>query len=68
MIEGYDGMELMPPEFIGKNQCRRKGYASVNLDGLTHGEQTLFLNAAIMDDNDEPSNAPWLVYLDLPIA
>lgn len=67
-IDGDDGMELMPPEFIGENQCRRKGYVTVNLDGLTHGEQTLFLNAAIMDEDGETSNAPWLIHLDLPMA
>ena len=61
-----DGLELMPPKFVGKNQCKRKGYATVNLDALEHGKQTLFLNAAIMDDENEPSNAPWAISLDLP--
>lgn len=35
---------------------------------LVFGEETLFVNAAIMDVEYEPVNAPWLVDLDLPIA
>ncbi len=35
---------------------------------LTFGEETLFVNAAIMDVNYKPVNAPWMVDLDLPIA
>ncbi|KAL8646493.1 MAG: hypothetical protein Q9226_006832 [Calogaya cf. arnoldii] len=33
---------------------------------LTFGEETLFVNAAIMDVNYKPVNAPWIVDLDLP--
>ena len=32
---------------------------------LIHGQQTLFVNAAIMDGKNQPINAPWLVDLDL---
>lgn len=35
---------------------------------MTFGEETLFVNAAIMDVNYKPVNAPWMVDLDLPIA
>ncbi|KAL8997051.1 MAG: hypothetical protein Q9169_003592 [Polycauliona sp. 2 TL-2023] len=35
---------------------------------LVFGEETLFVNAAIMDVNYMPVNAPWLVDLDLPVA
>lgn len=34
---------------------------------LTPGESTLMVNAAIMNDNDEPKNAPFLVELPLDI-
>ena len=34
---------------------------------LKWGEETLFINAAIMDVNYNPTNAPWLVDLDLPV-
>ncbi|GAB7354649.1 hypothetical protein MBLNU459_g5080t1 [Dothideomycetes sp. NU459] len=66
--DGDDGMEMLAPEFVGRNQCKKKGYASVDLEGVRHGEQTVFVNAAIIDDEGEPTNAPWLVYLDLPMV
>ena len=31
-----------------------------------HGEQTLMVNAAIMDGKNQPVNVPWLVDLELP--
>lgn len=33
---------------------------------LAFGEETAFVNAAIMNVNYRPANAPWLVDLDLP--
>ena len=39
------------------------------VDGpLRWGEETLFVNAAIMNVDYEPLNAPWVVKLDLPIV
>ena len=35
---------------------------------LVFGEETLFINAAIMDVNYKPVNAPWLVDLDLHLT
>ena len=35
---------------------------------LKFGEETLFVNAAIMDVQYNPANAPWVVDLDLPAA
>lgn len=35
---------------------------------LKFGEETLFVNAAIMDGEYRPRNAPWVVDLDLPCA
>ena len=34
---------------------------------VNHGETTLLVNAAIMDVNYKPTNAPWLVDLDLTV-
>ncbi|KAL9027800.1 MAG: hypothetical protein Q9196_003733 [Gyalolechia fulgens] len=34
---------------------------------LHFGEETLFVNAAIMNVNNEPVNAPWRVGLELPV-
>ncbi|KAI9847376.1 MAG: hypothetical protein M1837_002564 [Sclerophora amabilis] len=36
--------------------------------GLTFGDETLFVNASIMDVRYSPVHAPWLVDLDLPKA
>lgn len=35
---------------------------------LRWGEETLFVNASIMNVNYRPVNAPWLIDLDLPMA
>jgi hypothetical protein len=36
--------------------------------GLKFGEETLFVNAAIVDRGYRPVNAPWVVDLDLPVS
>ena len=36
-------------------------------EGLRWGEETVFVNAAIMDVEYKPVNAPWVVDLDLPV-
>ena len=36
-------------------------------EGLRWGEETLFVNASIMDVGYHPVNAPWVVDLDLPV-
>ncbi len=36
-------------------------------EGLRWGEETLFVNASIMDVGYNPVNAPWVVDLDLPV-
>jgi Icc-related predicted phosphoesterase len=66
----YDGM--IPLEtFIGKGQAKKKGYAEMGRpdaeDFKSDVEQTLFVNAAIMDKEGKPSNPPWVVCLELPI-
>ncbi|MCJ1228652.1 hypothetical protein MMC12_005313 [Toensbergia leucococca] len=35
---------------------------------LVYGKQSLMVNAAIMNGENEASNAPWLIYLELPSA
>ena len=34
---------------------------------LKFGEETLFINASIMDENYKPRNAPWRIDLELPL-
>ncbi len=36
-------------------------------EGLRWGEETLFVNASIMDVWYKPVNAPWVIDLDLPV-
>ena len=37
-------------------------------DALKFGEETVFVNASIMNVSYRPENAPWLLDLDLPLA
>ncbi|KAL8801243.1 MAG: hypothetical protein Q9182_004592 [Xanthomendoza sp. 2 TL-2023] len=50
----------------------RCAYVDLTKDGdeplAGFGEETLFVNAAIMNVNYQPVNAPWRVDLDLPMA
>lgn len=40
----------------------------IDLPALVDGQQTLMVNAAIMNEKNEPVNAPWLVDLELPLV
>ena len=40
----------------------------VEVDSEKSAEETLLINAAIMDVQYKPINRPWLVYVDLPVA
>jgi hypothetical protein len=57
--------------FIGKGQAKKRGYASMGVpeaENFKHDtKQTIFVNAAIMDEEGRPNNLPWLVTLQLPI-
>lgn len=47
----------------------RSSYANISADGgdsFKFGEETLFINASIMNVHYSPKNAPWVVDLDLP--
>jgi hypothetical protein len=49
---------------------RRAVFVDASEEGgreLKRGEQTLMLNAAIMDKDNNPVHAPFLIHLDLPI-
>jgi predicted phosphodiesterase len=62
-------IELLPHEFVGRNQARKKGFANLppaSADALA-GNQTLMVNAAIVDTNMEATNAPWRVELAFPV-
>lgn len=67
--DDYDeGMRALPVEYVGRNQIKRKGYAMLSpgtrealLDVAQ--KQTLMVNAAIMDQDGNPTNFPWVVTL-----
>jgi hypothetical protein len=65
-----DDIRLMPKEWVGKNQAKRKGYASIppaRAEEMQTRHCTLAVNAALMDEESEPVNQPWLVELKLPV-
>ncbi|TKA68988.1 hypothetical protein B0A55_07536 [Friedmanniomyces simplex] len=53
-----------------KMKQRHAAYLDVSRDGsgLRRGHETVLVNAAIMDVAYEPSNAPWLIDMELPQA
>lgn len=62
--------ELTSIEVNGKDVLEMRGaYLDMSSDGgnqLQFGQETLFVNASIMDVRYNPRNAPWIVDLDLP--
>ena len=54
-----------------KALSERSAYLDISSAGgqrLRFGDETLFINAAIMNVRYSPRNAPWVVDLDLPRA
>ncbi|KAK0295981.1 hypothetical protein LTS00_005266 [Friedmanniomyces endolithicus] len=64
--DGLEGISVDREETV----ARHAAYLDVSRDGrgLRRGEQTLLVNAAIMNVWYKPSNAPWLVDMELPRA
>ncbi|KAF2110013.1 Metallo-dependent phosphatase-like protein [Lophiotrema nucula] len=66
-----DGIITMTKEWVGKNQAKRKGYASLPPsaaeDFRNSKDQTLMVNAAMENSAGELENAPWIVELDFPV-
>ena len=60
-----ENIEAKKEELLQQRSC----YVDVSQDsgnGLVWGEETLFVNASIMDVHYKPINAPFVVDLDLP--
>lgn len=58
---------------IIKSEVLKQGFAYLDLtesgeSPLNFGEETLFVNAAILNRAYHPVNAPWIVDIDLPLA
>ncbi|KAI4177422.1 MAG: hypothetical protein LQ343_000403 [Gyalolechia ehrenbergii] len=49
------------------DRCVRADVSEGSGKPLRFGDETLFVNAAIMDVRNKPVNAPWSVDLDLPV-
>jgi hypothetical protein len=65
-IGAKEGLKL---DFRERDLAVRQEAALVDVTGeggLRWGEETLFVNAAIMDRRCNPRNAPWVVDLELP--
>lgn len=60
-----DGFEAHPKDWVGPNQMMRSGFLKKDGGGLTRREQTLFVNAAILDEHHKPTRVPWIVDLQL---
>ncbi|KAL8899798.1 MAG: hypothetical protein Q9192_001392 [Flavoplaca navasiana] len=75
-IQGNSASLPVDQQQMLKDRCAYVNISQGGKDGplegsnkpLVFGEETLFINAAIMDVNYEPVNAPWLVDLDLPLT
>lgn len=63
-----DDVELLPEDFVGKNSSKKRGYATLSptiYEYIRLGEQTLFVNAAVGNVDEEMENVPWIVTLGL---
>jgi len=61
----------LPKEFVGRKQSTRNGFSKLSpssAEAFRYGKQTLFVNAAIVNEDGIPLNAPWIVDLDLPCS
>lgn len=69
--ETEDDFELLPQEYVGSNEARRRGHSKLSpasAEAFALGKQTLFINAAIANHRGKPRQVPWLVELDLPAS
>ena len=53
-------------EKIVKERCAFLDLSKNGVEELRWGEETMFINASIMDEHYQPENAPWVVNLELP--
>lgn len=64
------GIELLETnvEEVSRKRCVNVDLTTKSGRPLNKGSESLLVNAAIMDVEYEPVNAPWLIELDLPKA
>ncbi|KAF2131933.1 Metallo-dependent phosphatase, partial [Dothidotthia symphoricarpi CBS 119687] len=64
-----DSIVPLAKEWVGKNQAKRKGFASLppgSAEEFRGGKQTLCINAAMEGEEGRLENAPWFVEVQLP--
>ncbi|KAL1970646.1 hypothetical protein VTN77DRAFT_4290 [Rasamsonia byssochlamydoides] len=59
---------LQDPETVLENRSCYYNACSDSKHPLRYGEETLFVNASVVTVNYAPTNAPWVVDIDLPPA
>lgn len=65
--EGIMKELLVESQKVLNDRCVHLDISKSSEQPLLFGDETLFVNAAIMDVHNEPVHAPWLVDLDLPV-
>lgn len=66
--EQEDPIVPLAKEWVGKNQAKKKGFASLpprSMESFREGTQTLAVNAAMEGEKGVLENAPWVVDLEL---
>lgn len=71
VVGDNDIITPLPKEWVGKNQAKKKRFASIppgSLEDFRASKQTLCVNAAMEGEKGVLDNAPWLVDLHLPVV
>ena len=64
--KSFEQVDTVKPH-VFDNRCAAVDISDGGENPLKWGQETLFVNASIMDVHYNPTNAPWVVDIDLPI-
>ena len=64
--KSFEQVETVKPQAFN-NRCAAVDVSEAGERPLKWGQETLFVNASIMDVHYNPTNAPWVVDIDLPM-
>lgn len=62
----FEKMEVLKSH-VFDNRCAAVDVSEGGQRSLKWGQETLFVNASVMDVRYNPTNAPWLIDIDLPM-
>jgi len=68
VITWKDDKTIIGADAVENQSLQRNDYPEPSRYPISFGKETLMVNAAIMNVNYRPLNAPWLVDLDLPLS